>query len=192
MNDRVEALPAGLVCGKGLFPSEGFVKREAVRVYSCFLAHHRRKGLSIIEVTIVLALIGILTSIAVPVLIGSWRYERFTNVVHTLISDFNRARDYAITNNSYCRIIFDEAGGAYHMELYDEDNNLWIPLPESRELPEGVVFSPGGITFENLIATFTPFGSLTAGGEIALEDSYGNRATLNSTLANGQLHIVEE
>ena len=146
-------------------------------------------GFSILEMLIVISLVGILATIAVPSLVAAQRYHSLRSTAEALVSNFNSARGYAITHNSYARIIFDVGYNSYFIQVYDDENELWQTVENVIVLPANISFSQ--VTFENGIAIFDPFGSLKAGGQVEIVDSFGNSILMSTRVANGQLRIEE-
>ncbi len=157
----------------------------------CTLKVRPRSGFSVLEMLIVIAIIAITASIATPVLVGTMRHSRVQYAAEELISRFGSARSYAISNNTYSRMIFDEGSSGYQIQLYDSQSGEWVDLGDKQTLAYKVKFKDGGISFPDFLAQFDPFGSLKDGGSVEISDEFGNNVKLVAIVSNGQLNKSE-
>ncbi len=148
------------------------------------------KAFSLAEMLVVLSLIGIITSIAVPLLLGAIREQKLEEAADTLVSVFDSARGIAMQHNTYARVLLDTAVQSVTIEYYDPAVTQWVQSSPPVNLPNGVIFAT--VTFENLIAIFGPYGSLVKGGSIVIQDVRGNQIELEAVVANGRLRISGE
>jgi prepilin-type N-terminal cleavage/methylation domain-containing protein len=85
----------------------------------------KENGFTFMELAIVMAIIGILSSIAVPAY-NSWlpRY-RLKHAAMDLRANMSSVKLEAIKNNSDWAIVFDTGNNAYHVCSDDGVNNIW-------------------------------------------------------------------
>ena len=82
-----------------------------------------QRGVSMIEMVVVLALISVMALVTVPNFISMYQSARVKAVARTLITDVRNARQLAISNNARTRITFQLGAGAHTYELFREVRN---------------------------------------------------------------------
>lgn len=81
---------------------------------------HNQKGFSLIEMVIAVAIIAILTGIAVPVYVSMKPSLWLSGATRQIMSDLMWARMQAISQNNEFRIIYDNN---HRYRILDDDNN---------------------------------------------------------------------
>ena len=170
-------------------PGRGMRRQGAVLKFGI---KKSKGGFSVIEMVIVAAIIGIPASIAAPILIGTIRHSRLQYAAEELMSRFSTARSFAISRNTYSRMIFETASESYYIQTYNAESGEWEEVGQKYTLPYKVSFESSGVTFPGLYAQFDPFGSLKDGGEIEIKDKFGNSVRMVAVVSNGQLNKADD
>ena len=90
-------------------------------------------GFSLMELMVVIAMIGILSAIALPGILRALPEQRLKNAARNLYADMQRARMLAVTENRRVYVKFDKTGGFYY---FDDDNDGYTPSDFRRNLSE--------------------------------------------------------
>ncbi len=154
------------------------------------LRHER--GFTFIKLLVVVALLGVTASIAIPSIISWVPTIRVNSAARRLVSDMQLARTQAVSERNRYVITFDVVNGQYTIHddndndgNLDETGSLATSGDESAEgptsLPNGIRFGyvagetgtsggaiPNVITFTGLNETFNPNGAATKNGSIYL------------------------
>jgi type IV fimbrial biogenesis protein FimT len=117
-------------------------------------------GFTLLELMIVIAIIAILSAIAVPNMIGWRERAKLQGAVLNLKGDLQWAKIRAIRANDLVTVVFDSSG-------YEIRDAADVTI-RSRQLPAGVTIS----SYSN--ATFTARGRCPGGGDALLEELNGN------------------
>jgi type IV fimbrial biogenesis protein FimT len=104
----------------------------------------KRAGFTLLELMVVIAIVGILSAIGVPNLIG-WRQNmNFTTSVQRTVSVMHSAKMHAVKENIPAVIIFDMGSQNFRafVDRSNPPNNVWDPdtdrLIDFYEMPQGV------------------------------------------------------
>ncbi len=131
-----------------------------------------QKGFTLVEVMVVVALIGILTAIAVPAVLTWLPNMRLKAAARDLYSNMQKTRMNAIRANQPWTIVFEPANGRYLIRAGDGTIRQTVTFADYRS---GVGFGHGSITGNNS-ATTRP-GAFPADG--VSYDSPDNVVTFN-------------
>jgi prepilin-type N-terminal cleavage/methylation domain-containing protein len=80
--------------------------------------NHSSRGFSLTEMLVVIALIGVLSLIAVPAFINFKNQSTFRSDLQAFASDLRSARQYAIAQTVYVRVELDAPGNALTSNTY--------------------------------------------------------------------------
>lgn len=81
------------------------------------------KGFTLIEVIMVIVIIGILVSVAIP-RFNSFYAVKFSGAIKKVVSDIRYVQSLAISRHETCRIVFDSLNNTY--SVYLANNSLAI------------------------------------------------------------------
>ena len=102
----------------------------------------RKEGFSLFELLVVVAIIGVVSTIAAPHVI-SWRSSaKLRGAADNLMADLEMAKIRAVKENSFVAILFNPGGYI----VFVDRANLWTrdadePLLRERQLPAGISFN---------------------------------------------------
>jgi prepilin-type N-terminal cleavage/methylation domain-containing protein len=89
-------------------------------------------GFSFMELMVVVALVGILSSIAIPNHLRSLPEKRLKNAARSLYADMQRARLLAVKDNRIVQVTF--ANNGYSFEQWDNTTNTFIPTDFQKDM----------------------------------------------------------
>lgn len=154
-------------------------------------------GLTLIEMAVVLSIIVVAASLAVPSIIGIMPRFLLNSQVSALHNDFQRARFKSISLNTQYRISLtlgiSPDPDTYKGEFYDLDTAKWVADTEmtSRQIREGVDIAYIGNSGNNIgtfLIRFNPDGTADA-EEIYLENSKDLERRIEVTDTTGIIKI---
>jgi len=94
-----------------------------------------RKGFTLLELMIVIAIMGIMAAIAAPSYIEYMAVRRLSGAARMVMSDLMRARQNSVNQNNNFRVIFNST---HQYDILDDDNGNGSPdageLTESRDI----------------------------------------------------------
>ncbi|HOJ13194.1 MAG TPA: GspH/FimT family pseudopilin [Deltaproteobacteria bacterium] len=111
-----------------------------------------RSGLTLMEVMVVVAIIGILASLAIPNFSGWMAKRRLDSTAREVFTDFQRARSEAITRGRSVSIVFDDGADSYLVR--DSAGEVIVPekgMPDEMDL--AVEVTTTGFTFRGFLTT---------------------------------------
>lgn len=123
-----------------------------------------RAGFSFSELMVVIALVGVLSAIALPNLLRSLPEKRLKGAARNLYADLQKARLQAVKENRNLPVVFDAAGKSYY---FDANSDGAFSAGEfKRELTEygDVSYGCGTVTDWNKAAA--PSSGVTGTGKI--------------------------
>jgi len=132
-----------------------------------------RRGFTLVELMITVAVIGILAGISVPYLLASLPNIRVNGAVRQMVSDFRLAKTLAVERGVDCFLVFDAAGSTYTVRL-DTDGTAGLSAGDETvktvALPAlfpGIALTGShaadAVTFTGDMARFKPRGTSDTG-----------------------------
>ena len=149
-----------------------------------------RNGFTLTELIIVVAILGILSLIAVPNIIGELPNYRIKAASRDIASRLLLARMKAISRNCQYRIAFDPAGS--YTVMRNDPVTGWVQEGEAFNLPAAVRFNRGGadpITFSSDRVVFNPNGSSNVNGAIYLKNSRDTMYHISVLQSTGRVSL---
>lgn len=147
----------------------------------------RKKGFGVIEVIIIIALIAIITAIAVPWYMNSLDHRRLRAAMSQVEADLRNAQQKSKAASIPYEVLFIPGDSFYRVFEHPADKTA--SLVEEISLPEGVkIYSntaPG-----NKIVYFQPtYTSETTGGTITLQSPKGSRGQVVVAAITGRISL---
>jgi len=153
-------------------------------------------GFSFAELMVVIALIGILSAIALPSLLGGMPEKRLKNTARNLYSDLQKARLQAVKENRNITVTFNTAGGTY--SYTEKDAVRTADLTDHGEVSYGLGSVSGDICTWNIdnssvceqaaAIAFTNTGTATA-GSVYLQNKNKNACYAVNVTSFGAISI---
>ncbi|HEX5736221.1 MAG TPA: type II secretion system protein [Blastocatellia bacterium] len=116
------------------------------------------RGFTMLEATIVLAVIGIIAGITLPRLNSAMREHRVNAAVRQIIDTIRRAKTQAVSENRDSAIAIDLAARRIGVVFFNDDDTVnrieFMPLPEgvSFQRPAGITAAPPGVTGAGVVS----------------------------------------
>ncbi len=145
-----------------------------------------QRGMTFLEVLVVVTIIGMLTAIATPQLMSSLDYFQLDATARKLAIDIRLAQSHAIKTNSNTRLYFYVLNDIYNIELSGKKD--WVILPEN------IIISSTTFQEENNIprVRFNNLGNPSGGGTVVLRNKKGDRLYVITTPVTGRVRISKE
>ena len=150
-------------------------------------------GISLAELLVVIALMGVITVIAVPAIVGQMSHLRLTSSVRDISTELNAARLKAISNNTMYRVQFtlsSSVADTYRLYVYDASADSWSAETSrtTRSLEGGINISTPSADFN---VDFRPNGSST-GASICVDNTgtSGDRMEVTAQTSTGMITIT--
>lgn len=140
-----------------------------------------RKGFSLVEIMIVIALIGIIATIAVPNFQNYIRNRNLKTAAQEISSEFFVTRERALAENRTYRIVFNTAINQYTTEELDTTTSTWTvrqtkQVAASAAANDGIVIDAANTTATSF--TFQPRGTISLSGTISIKNSINSIAMI--------------
>jgi prepilin-type N-terminal cleavage/methylation domain-containing protein len=151
-------------------------------------------GFSLVETLIVIAIIAVLATIAVPSFTGQRSDTRLRDAVSMVRADFEMARSRAIRENAFVAVI--TTANSYTIFIDDgvvdpSDPNWWKPdgkrILRARTLPPGLAIDTAQTTLDNQRTRFNGRGYIGNMGVLALSGPDGRAAAVDMNNRFGRI-----
>ena len=133
-----------------------------------------RSGFTLLELTVVLAVLSLLLAIALPTVSAALPGIYLDQAARSLAADTQLARVKAIARNTRTRIVIQLDQGSYQVE--SERNGAFTPEGAPRALPGGIAFDAADssrVVGNRISIIFQPRGNTSNNATIALVSSNG-------------------
>jgi prepilin-type N-terminal cleavage/methylation domain-containing protein len=123
------------VRGKTRMSTAGKTNRNNIKPFTC----GRKEGFTLLELTVVIFLAGMLLSITVPVVREALLHDNLKTASRTLVATITRVRDKSVTEYQDHTLFFDIEKGLYWYEKEGmDDAELLTAKDQAKTLPEDV------------------------------------------------------
>jgi prepilin-type N-terminal cleavage/methylation domain-containing protein len=151
-------------------------------------------GFSLVETLIVIAIIAVLTTIAVPSFTGQRNDTRLRDAVSMVRADFEMARSRAIRENALVAVITNANGYTIFIDNGEGggDAGNWVQdgnerTLRARTLPPGLAINPAQTTLDNQRTRFNSRGYIGNMGVLTLSGPNGRAATVDMNNRFGRI-----
>lgn len=159
------------------------------------MAHFDKKGFTLVEILVVVAIMAVLAAVAVPGF-NTWILSMHSKeAAFGIASQLKLARQTAITNNRESRTEIDVAGKRYRLTRGNLNSGStawtevkpWTAIPSDMNLTTGTGLACTGTADINI--RFSPRGSADQ-ASVCVNDSGGaTRFTVHVSPTNGRVYI---
>ena len=155
-----------------------------------------RRGFSAIELIIVVAILAIVSTVAIPSFIHQSNESKLRDAVSMLRGDLESVRSRAIRENASVAVLFNAGGYTIFIDngsgggfpdngVRDGDEQLIC----TRTFKGGVNIDMGSVTFQNNRTRFTARGYVGNSGVLRVGNSEGSRVTVDMNNRFGRIIV---
>jgi len=143
-----------------------------------------QRGVTLIELIIVMVIIAIGATLTAPNIGGWLPYYRLKSATRDVASIMRLAQLKAVSNNTSYQVVFDTAHDSYILQ-YQDTGGAWVADGISQTLPTGVKFNT---TFPLNITTFST-NSTATDGNVTLNNTKGATKRVRLLGLTGRIRI---
>ena len=155
---------------------------------------HSSKGFSLLEVVIVMVIITILVTFAVPDLMGWSARAQLKKATRDVYATLQRARIGALKNGVPWEVNFDL--NKQFFQLRDPGKDMVLRTKDDvttiTDFKEYNGVTVKKVTFPRKRATFKSGGTLVQGGTVSLENNEGDKFDVIALFTTGRIRIKEK
>ena len=145
-------------------------------------------GFSLIELLIVIAILGVLISIALPNMVAARRGYQIHTAGQVVTTRLGQARMEALRRNRQIDVVLDAAARSLTIVFVQGGADVTIDGPEF--MPSGVIFDAAGTP--NMRLTFDSLGRpLNPPQTVTLRHSLSNQRRVITILPTGRLQLTQ-
>lgn len=145
-----------------------------------------RKGFSLVEVVIVVALIGIIATIAVPNFQNYIRNRNLKTAAQEISSEFFVTRQRALAESRTYRLVFDVGNNRYTTEEQTAPG-VWT-VRQTKQVAASAAANDGIVITSSPTFTFQPRGTVSL-GTVNVQNSIGSVATITVNIT-GRTYVT--
>ena len=131
-----------------------------------------RRGYSLIEILVVVALTGIIAAIAVPMMGNSLGFFRLSGDARSLSNSIALSKMRAASVFSRVRVYIDRGARSFHLETWNSTTNQWTADTGNTYLSQGVNFA------------FNPVSTAPPNTQATIQQAQTCRDNLGAAVAN--------
>jgi len=151
-----------------------------------FAEKTNEKGLTLIELVVVLVIVAILAGLLVPN-VGTWLPNyRLRSATRDIVSTMRTAQMKAVSTNSQYRVNFDVAGNGYILQ-YQTTSGLWVNDGATHNLPTGITFKDAD--FGSASQAVFNSNATSSAGSVTLQNRKGAMQRISLTSSTGRVSI---
>jgi prepilin-type N-terminal cleavage/methylation domain-containing protein len=145
-------------------------------------------GFSLVELVIVIAVIGLLASIAIPNLVSARQGYQIHTAGHTVVTRLAQARMESLRRNRQIDVVLDAATRSVRIVVVQAGADVTVDGPEY--LPTGVIFDAAGTP--NMRLTFDSLGRpLNPPQTVTLRQTGSGQQRIITIQSTGRLQVAQ-
>ncbi len=137
-------------------------------------------GFTLIEMLLVLAIIGLMLTVAVPFFRGSSQRAKLKGAIFNTVSLLNYAKMLAIKDNKWVKV---ETTNNVCIKMFEKQGSSWVNTDKHYCLSAGVKFS----SFNNVV--FLPSGEAKNTSCFTIQDSLSHKKNVCASELSGKIYL---